>query len=286
MQDAPVVAMVFAGGLGLAAYHAGAWQAFSETGMPLHWVAGSSAGAVMAALIAGNRSEQRLERLRAFWNFPPVEDVRPSPWRHINGWMGAIGTRLTGSRDHFHPRFPPDTPFGFRSLYDLAPMQQRIAALVDFGHLNSAKQGAATRRQDTELRRQDRAVELPPGNGRGRTGKILRAVAHGFRAALARRSGRHALSGAAERERRGDRGATSGGVLTVPRRVRDQELRDALHEAMARFYVGRWTSGARGVTSGDRPASIWDFRSAAFSTSAAATFGSWVDCANLRRVAA
>lgn len=139
MQDGPVVAMVFAGGLGLAAYHAGAWQAFSEAGMPLHWVAGSSAGAVTAALVAGNRGEARLERLRAFWNFPPVEDVRPSPWRHIYGWMGAIGTRLTGSRGHFHPRIPPGTPFGFRSLYDLAPMQQRIAELVDFGHLNSGE---------------------------------------------------------------------------------------------------------------------------------------------------
>jgi predicted acylesterase/phospholipase RssA len=49
------VAMVFAGGLGLAAYHAGPYQAFSNRRRPLHWAAGSSAGAVTAALIAGNR---------------------------------------------------------------------------------------------------------------------------------------------------------------------------------------------------------------------------------------
>src|SRR3954454_123535 len=150
MQDAPVVAMVFAGGLGLAAYHAGAWQAFSEIRMPLHWVAGSSAGAVTAALIAGNRSEQRLERLRAFWNFPPVEDVRPSPWRHVYGWMGAIGTRLTGSRGHFHPRIPPGTPLGFRSFYDLTPMKQRITSLVDFGHLNSGETRISVATTDIE----------------------------------------------------------------------------------------------------------------------------------------
>jgi NTE family protein len=137
MDDTPLVAMVFAGGLGLAAYHAGAWQAFSEARRPLHWVAGSSAGAVTAALIAGNRNENRLERLQAFWNFPPLGDVPPSPWRHIYGWMGAIGTRLVGSRGHFHPRIPPGTPFRFRSLYDLAPMRERIARLVDFGQLNS-----------------------------------------------------------------------------------------------------------------------------------------------------
>jgi hypothetical protein len=43
----------------------------------------------------------------------------------------------------------------------------------------------------------------------------------------------------------------------------------------------------QGVTSeGGKLASICDLRSAAFSTSAAATFGSVVDWANLRRVAA
>src|SRR5438034_646034 len=38
----PTVALVFSGGLGLASYHAGAYQAFAETGLPLDWVAGSS----------------------------------------------------------------------------------------------------------------------------------------------------------------------------------------------------------------------------------------------------
>jgi NTE family protein len=142
--------MAFAGGLGLAAYHAGAFQAFSERGMPLHWVAGSSAGAVTAALIAGNAQAQRIERLQAFWNFPPVEDVRPAPWRHLAGWMGAIATRLTGSPGHFHPRIPPATPFNFVSLYDLAPMQDRLARLVDFGRLNSGETRVSIATTDIE----------------------------------------------------------------------------------------------------------------------------------------
>lgn len=150
MQDAAVVAMVFAGGLGLAAYHAGVWQAFYERGLPLHWVAGSSAGAITAALIAGNPAEQRLERLRAFWNFPPSGNVAPSPWRHLYGWMGAIGTRLTGSRGHFRPRIPPGNLTTFRSLYDLAPMRQRLAQLVDFGHLNSGETRISVATTDIE----------------------------------------------------------------------------------------------------------------------------------------
>jgi NTE family protein len=140
MEKSPAtVAMVFAGGLGLAAYHAGAYQAFSRRSTPLHWVAGSSAGAVTAALIAGNRSEKRIERLRAFWNFPPPENYRPVPWRHLYGWIGALGTRLIGSRGHFHPRMPSMDPFVFRSLYDLSPMRERIESLIDFDWLNSGE---------------------------------------------------------------------------------------------------------------------------------------------------
>jgi NTE family protein len=146
----PMVAMVFAGGLGLAAYHAGAYQAFAEQGLPLHWVAGSSAGAVTAALIAGNRREDRIERLRAFWNSPPTAHVGPAPWRHWYGWMGAIRTRLIGSSGHFHPRIPPTTPSGFRSLYDLAPMRERLAGLVDFDRLNGGEPRISVAATDIE----------------------------------------------------------------------------------------------------------------------------------------
>jgi NTE family protein len=140
MQDSPnTVAMVFGGGLGLAAYHAGAYEAFCKRSIRSHWLAGSSAGAVTAALIAGNSTDGGIARLRAFWNFPPLENYRPEPWRHLYGWIGAIGTRLVGSRGHFHPRLPSIDPFAFRSLYDLSPMRERLRILIDFGRLNSGE---------------------------------------------------------------------------------------------------------------------------------------------------
>jgi NTE family protein len=144
------VAMVFGGGLGLAAYHAGAYQAYAKWSTLLHWVAGSSAGALTAALIAGNRSVDRVERLRAFWNYPPIERHPARPWRHLYGWMGAIRTRLVGSAGHFHPRIPPATPFAFHSLYDLAPMKQRLSTLIDFGRLNSGEVRVCVAATDVE----------------------------------------------------------------------------------------------------------------------------------------
>jgi NTE family protein len=131
--------MVFAGGLGLAAYHAGVYQGFAESALPLHWLTGSSAGAVTAALIAGNARADRIGRLQSFWNVAPVTAQTPNPGRHLFGWMGALRTRLVGSPGHFHPRIPSINPFEFKSLYDLAPMRARLLRLIDFGRLNSGE---------------------------------------------------------------------------------------------------------------------------------------------------
>src|SRR3954454_6018004 len=44
MEEIKTVALVFSGGFGLGAYHAGAYEAFSRSSQPLHWITGSSAG--------------------------------------------------------------------------------------------------------------------------------------------------------------------------------------------------------------------------------------------------
>jgi len=88
--------LVFAGGLGLGAYHAGAYQAFP---LPLHWCCGASVGAVTAVLIAGNRPEARLDALRTYWEQDGAEPARRTagPSRHAFAWLSALGTRLLGS---------------------------------------------------------------------------------------------------------------------------------------------------------------------------------------------
>jgi NTE family protein len=127
--------LVFAGGLGLGAYHAGVYEAFSPRRPD--WVCGASVGAITTALIAGNRPERRLDALRAYWNQNPEETAGSvGPSRHAFAWMSAISTRLLGSSGHFHPRFAVD-PLRFRSLYDLTPTRERLTRLVDLDRLNS-----------------------------------------------------------------------------------------------------------------------------------------------------
>ncbi|RJF74051.1 patatin-like phospholipase family protein [Rhodopseudomonas palustris] len=128
-------ALVFGGGLSLAAYHGGAYQAFAERQLPLHWTAGSSAGAVTAALIAGTAPDERVFRLRTFWGIG-TEAPSAGPFAHLEGWMSAVRAHVIGDPSRFYPRFPSPR---FHSLYDLTPMRRRLAQLIDFGRLNGGE---------------------------------------------------------------------------------------------------------------------------------------------------
>src|SRR5689334_9792864 len=61
------IALLLQGGGALGAYQAGVYEALAQLGLHPDWVAGISIGAINSALIAGNPPEQRVERLRAFW---------------------------------------------------------------------------------------------------------------------------------------------------------------------------------------------------------------------------
>src|ERR1700753_3213345 len=61
------VALVLQGGGALGAYQAGVYQALHESGIEPDWVSGVSIGAINSAIIAGNRPEERLDRLQTFW---------------------------------------------------------------------------------------------------------------------------------------------------------------------------------------------------------------------------
>ena len=61
------VVLVLQGGGALGAYQAGVYEALHEAGIEPDWVIGTSIGAINAALICGNEPQQRLARIRDFW---------------------------------------------------------------------------------------------------------------------------------------------------------------------------------------------------------------------------
>jgi NTE family protein len=61
------VALVLQGGGALGSYQAGVYEALASSEYVPDWVAGISIGAINAAIIAGNAPENRVARLRSFW---------------------------------------------------------------------------------------------------------------------------------------------------------------------------------------------------------------------------
>lgn len=141
------IALVLQGGGALGAYQAGVYQALHEKGFAPDWVAGTSIGAINAALIAGNVFENRVARLREFWQTV----ARPDPW-DVSAWpqesrraydlAGVSATMLFGQPGMFMPRIPsPVLPFMTgapeqASYYDTAPLRETLLRLVDFDCIN------------------------------------------------------------------------------------------------------------------------------------------------------
>src|SRR5215470_10192088 len=87
------VGLVLQGGGALGSYQAGVYEALAESPYQPDWVAGISIGAINAAIIAGNPPEERVAKLRQFWN----DITSPTAWwpEGLNGpfasWLKTAG---------------------------------------------------------------------------------------------------------------------------------------------------------------------------------------------------
>jgi NTE family protein len=130
--------LVLQGGGALGAYQLGVYQALHEAGREPDWVIGTSIGAINAALIAGNRPDQRLPRLREFWDkvqLSPLIEPMAGPW--AKHWYANFATTVGGVPGFFVPRAIPFggiyAPLGVYSAswYRTDQLEQTLAGLVD-----------------------------------------------------------------------------------------------------------------------------------------------------------
>lgn len=136
IADLPPIALVLGGGNALGAYQAGVYEALADAGIEPAWIAGASAGAINAALIAGNAPEDRLDRLRAFWR-PGM--AAPDSGGPIDTWRRTAAVTWTlaaGREGMFAPRLGGWTVDG-PSIYDTEPLGATLAQMVDFNRLNA-----------------------------------------------------------------------------------------------------------------------------------------------------
>lgn len=140
--------LILAGGNALGAYQGGAYETLYERGFHPDQMFAVSAGAVNAALIAGNPPEKRISALRSFWNTA----VQDGAWAFRPSWATtwdsrrrrALQSLLLGSPAFYRARFPgvlsmlPGMPDD-TGLYDLAPLRGCLERLVDFERLNNGQ---------------------------------------------------------------------------------------------------------------------------------------------------
>jgi NTE family protein len=86
------VALLLQGGGALGAYQGGVYQGLAEAELHPDWVAGISIGAVNSALIVGNAPEQRVDKLRAFWEAITVNPLWG--WSTMASQPAAEGSAL------------------------------------------------------------------------------------------------------------------------------------------------------------------------------------------------
>lgn len=141
------VAYVLQGGGSLGAYQMGVVKGLLEAGYEPDWIAATSIGAIQAAIIVGNKPENRIERLHEFW-----ERIAPSTIFDVLGHspitseayhkIGASLALACGQPGFFYPRwFTGALPVWGEpttlSFYDTAPLRETLLELIDFDLLNS-----------------------------------------------------------------------------------------------------------------------------------------------------
>lgn len=146
-KTSPMHSIVFVlqGGGALGAYQAGVYEELSSSEYCPDWIAGVSIGAINAALIAGNRPEHRVERLREFWHRMSRGVLLPAPVekqsRTVFNWWSSRMSVFNGINGFFQPRSPFEfmalpgvkAPLGF---YNTAPLRETLLELVDFDLIN------------------------------------------------------------------------------------------------------------------------------------------------------
>jgi NTE family protein len=147
------IALLLQGGGALGAYQAGVYERLLEAGIEPTWVAGISIGAINCAIIAGNPAQERVAKLRSFWEqVSATQDFGIGKlWDQVQltdamrTWVNQVqagAVMMNGVAGFFKPRMPPPwlpgaPKHGTASYYDTAPLRATLERLVDFDRINS-----------------------------------------------------------------------------------------------------------------------------------------------------
>jgi len=143
------IALVFQGGGALGSYQAGVFEGLSEAGIEPNWMSGVSIGAINASIIAGNKPENRVAKLREFWE--TVTDhgyashlAGNDDLRTFHNMTSAFMAMMSGIPGFYKPRMlsawqQVPGQAGATSHYDTSDLKAHLNSLIDWDILNSKR---------------------------------------------------------------------------------------------------------------------------------------------------
>lgn len=137
------------GGGALGSYQVGVCQALLEHDCAPDWLVGTSIGAINASIIAGNKPDNRIDKLNEFWSkitSPLLLPYVPSDIYFLSEWKKFWSTQWTlwfGQPGFFKPKmmnpwFISSTPDNI-SFYDTSELRQTLESVIDFELINQKK---------------------------------------------------------------------------------------------------------------------------------------------------
>jgi NTE family protein len=153
--------LVLQGGGALGAYECGVYKALEKHGIEFDIVAGTSIGAVNAAIIAGSKGESSAKTLEKFW-FLLAERITPSFLAdNARAIFSSMIVSLYGNKNAFEPVWSyPSSLFNFYSifsnytripphLYEVKPLEDTLSKFVNFDRINKQYKNATTTHSDS-----------------------------------------------------------------------------------------------------------------------------------------
>lgn len=126
--------LVLQGGGSLGAYECGVYKTLHSRNIKFDIVAGTSIGAINAAIIAGHKGDNPAKSLEEFW-LAVAETMTSTIFDEFRPFYSSMYSATWGNQKIFSPVWPGyNNPY----MYDISPLKKTLEEFIDFEKLNSS----------------------------------------------------------------------------------------------------------------------------------------------------
>lgn len=136
------------GGGSLGAYECGVYKTLEKRGIELDIVAGTSIGAVNAAIIVGSNTNSPAQNLEHFW-LTLADNITPSFFPdNVRSIYASVFAAFYGNSNAFEPiwfsphaiyNYPAPASISIPHLYDILPLKKTLSKFISFDKINNYK---------------------------------------------------------------------------------------------------------------------------------------------------